>query len=160
MHEPSRETARRRLAENQLKGWRKHMWCIPRVNGTHVARMGSARALRPDPDLLRPVVCFDECPTQLIGEMRQPIPAAPQARRVLRRRDFHYIGKHAGRLNMVEIENVMMSSSAPWTRSARVGAGDMSIMSSGWGLSPSGDSGKPDRAPARYPAIEIDMRET
>ena len=25
----------------------------------------------------RPVVCFDESPTQLIGEVRQPIPAAP-----------------------------------------------------------------------------------
>jgi hypothetical protein len=24
-----------------------------------------------------PVVCFDESPTQLIGEIRQPIPAAP-----------------------------------------------------------------------------------
>jgi hypothetical protein len=29
----------------------------------------------PDPE--RPVVCFDESPTQLIGEVRQPIPAAP-----------------------------------------------------------------------------------
>ena len=30
---------------------------------------------RPDPR--RPVVCFDESPTQLIGEVREPIPAAP-----------------------------------------------------------------------------------
>jgi hypothetical protein len=29
------------------------------------------------PDPQRPVVCFDESPTQLIGEVRQPIPAAP-----------------------------------------------------------------------------------
>ena len=29
----SRETARRRLAENQLKPWRKDMWCIPQVDG-------------------------------------------------------------------------------------------------------------------------------
>ena len=29
------------------------------------------------PDPQRPVVCFDESPTQLIGETRQPIPAAP-----------------------------------------------------------------------------------
>jgi hypothetical protein len=29
----------------------------------------------PDPD--RPVVCFDESPVQLIGEVRQPIPAEP-----------------------------------------------------------------------------------
>jgi hypothetical protein len=29
------------------------------------------------PDPKRPVVCFDESPTQLIGEVRQPIPATP-----------------------------------------------------------------------------------
>src|SRR5215469_10636922 len=35
----SRETVRRRLAENELKPWRKDMWCIPQVDGTYVARM-------------------------------------------------------------------------------------------------------------------------
>jgi len=35
----SRETARRRLAENDLKPWRKDMWCIPKVDGAYVARM-------------------------------------------------------------------------------------------------------------------------
>src|SRR5438132_1076006 len=29
------------------------------------------------PDPKRPVICFDESPTQLIGEVRQPIPAEP-----------------------------------------------------------------------------------
>src|SRR6202165_669682 len=29
----SHETVRRRLAENDLKPWRKDMWCIPRVDG-------------------------------------------------------------------------------------------------------------------------------
>jgi hypothetical protein len=29
------------------------------------------------PDPKRPVVCFDESPIQLIGEVRQPIPASP-----------------------------------------------------------------------------------
>jgi len=29
------------------------------------------------PDPKRPVVCFDESPTQLIGEVRQPIPPQP-----------------------------------------------------------------------------------
>jgi len=138
------------------------------------------------PDPKRPVVCFDESPTQLIGEVRQPIPAKPgqlerydceyrrnstanlfivldvhrpwrkvkvtdrraaedfaqcmreisdvhfpkaekirvvmdnlsthspsalyqtfppaEARRVLRRLEFHYTPKHASWLNMVEIE--------------------------------------------------------
>ena len=30
---------RRRLAENDLKPWRKDMWCIPRVDAEYVARM-------------------------------------------------------------------------------------------------------------------------
>src|SRR3954462_8502059 len=34
----SRETVRRRLAENHLKPWRKHMWCIPQVDAEYVAR--------------------------------------------------------------------------------------------------------------------------
>src|SRR6266480_1100774 len=74
----SHETVRRRLAENGLKPWRKDMWCIPKVDGEYVARMEDVLDLyaeAPDPD--RPVVCFDESPVQLIGEVRQPIPAEP-----------------------------------------------------------------------------------
>ena len=183
----SRETVRRRLAENDLKPWRKDMWCIPQVDGEYVARMEDVLDLYAEPpDPARPVVCFDESPTQLIGEVRQPIPAAPgqferydceyrrngttnlfifldvhrpwrkvkvtdtrtaldfaacmrdltdvhfpgaqrirvvldnlsthsagalykafppgEARRVLRRLEFHYVPKHASWLNMVEIE--------------------------------------------------------
>src|ERR1700716_4408864 len=74
----SRETVRRRLAENDLKPWRKDMWCIPEVDGTYVARMEDVLDLYAEPpDPKRPVVCFDESPVQLIGEVRQPIPAEP-----------------------------------------------------------------------------------
>src|SRR6202008_4431055 len=183
----SHETVRRRLAENGLKPWRKDMWCIPQVDGEYVARMEDVLDLYAGaPDPKRPVVCFDESPTQLIGEVRQPIPAEPgqlerydceykrngtanlfvlldihrpgrkvkvtdrraaedfavcmreltdvhfpeaerirlvldnlsthfpgalyqafppcEARRVLRRLEFHYVPKHASWLNMVEIE--------------------------------------------------------
>jgi transposase len=73
-----RETVRRRLAENDLKPWRKDMWCIPQVDGEYVARMEDVLDLyAEEPDEKRPVVCFDESPTQLIGEVRQPIPAEP-----------------------------------------------------------------------------------
>ena len=71
----SRETVRRRLAENDLKPWRKDMWCIPQVDADYVARMEDVLDLyseAPDPE--RPVVCFDESPIQLIGEVRRPIP--------------------------------------------------------------------------------------
>jgi transposase len=76
--ELSRETVRRRLAENDLKPWRRDMWCIPEVDGTYVARMEDVLDLYAEaPDPKRPVVCFDESPTQLIGEVRQPIPTRP-----------------------------------------------------------------------------------
>jgi transposase len=183
----SRETVRRRLAENELKPWHKDMWCIPKVDAEYVARMEDVLDLYAEArDPKRPVVCFDESPTQLIGEGRQPIPAkpgqrerydceyrrngtanlfvvldvhrpwrkvkvtdrraaedfaecmreisdlyfpkaekirvvmdnlsthspsalyqafpAPEARRLLRRLEFHYTPKHASWLNMVEIE--------------------------------------------------------
>jgi transposase len=35
----SRETVRPCLAENDLRPWRRDMWCIPQVDGTYVARM-------------------------------------------------------------------------------------------------------------------------
>jgi transposase len=183
----SRETVRRRLAENDLKPWRKDMWCIPQVDAEYVARMEDVLDLYAEPpDPKRPVICFDESPIQLIGEVRSPIPAKPgqlercdceyrrngtanlfvfldvhrpwrkvkvttsraavdfavcmrelaevhlpaaerirvvldnlsthsagalyqtfppdEARRVLRRLEFHYVPKHASWLNMVEIE--------------------------------------------------------
>ena len=183
----SRETVRRRLAENDLKPWRKDMWCIPQIDADYVARMEDVLDLYAEaPDPKRPVICFDESPIQLIGEVRQPIPATPgqierydyeyrrngtanlfvfldahrswrkvkvterraaedfaacmrdlvdihypraerirlvldnlsthsagalyqafpadEARRVLRRLEFHYVPKHASWLNMVEIE--------------------------------------------------------
>jgi transposase len=74
----SRETVRRRLAENQLKPWRKDMWCIPKVDAEYVARMEDVLDLYAEtPDPRWPVICFDESPTQLIGEVRAPIPAKP-----------------------------------------------------------------------------------
>ena len=67
----SRETVRRRLNEDDLKPWRRDMWCIPRIDGEYVARMEDVLDLYAEKaDPKRPVVCFDESPTQLIGEVR------------------------------------------------------------------------------------------
>ena len=189
----SGETVRRRLAENDLKPWRRDMWCIPHVDGEYVARMEDVLDLYAEPrDPKRPVVCFDETPIQLIGEVRRPIRAKPgqierydyeyrrngtvnlfvfldvnrswrkvkvterraaedfaacmheladvhypkaerirvvldnlsthsagalyqafpaaEARRLLRRLEFHYVPKHASWLNMVEIEIGVLAS--------------------------------------------------
>ena len=84
----SGETVRRRLAENDLKPWRRDMWCIPHVDGEYVARMEDVLDLyaeAPDPE--RPLLCFDETPVQLIGEVRQPIPPEPGKRE---RYDYEY----------------------------------------------------------------------
>jgi hypothetical protein len=86
--ELSRETVRRRLAENELKPWQQRMWCIPKVDAEYVARMEDVLELYAEPpDAKRPVVCFDETPTQLIGEVRTPLPAEPGKRR---RYDYEY----------------------------------------------------------------------
>src|SRR5215472_9939629 len=61
--------------------WLRKMWCIPQVDGTYVARMEDVLDLYAEAaDPRRPVVCFDESPTQLIGEVREPILAAPGQR--------------------------------------------------------------------------------
>ena len=183
----SRATIARRLAENDLKPWQHKMWCVPKVDSEYVARMEDVLDLYAQPpDPRRPLVCFDESPTQLIGHVREARPAVPgkparidyeyvrkgtanlfvhydvhagwrhvavtdqrtsyqfahqmkelvdrhypqvecirivldnlsthtaaalydtfepgEARRILRRLEFHYVPKHASWLNMVEIE--------------------------------------------------------
>jgi transposase len=74
----SDETVRRRLAEKKIKPWQEKMWCIPNVDAEYVARMEDVLDLyaeKPSPE--EPVVCFDESPTQMIGEVRTPIAPAP-----------------------------------------------------------------------------------
>jgi transposase len=86
--ELSRETVRRRLAESELKPWQQRTWCIPKVDAEYVARMEDVLELYAEPpDAKRPVVCFDETPTQLIGEVRTPLPASPGKPR---RYDYEY----------------------------------------------------------------------
>jgi transposase len=85
----SDETVRRRLAEVDLKPWQKKMWCIPKLDAEYVARMEDVLALYAEPpDAKRPVVCFDETPRQLIGEVRVPVRAAPGKRA---RYDYEYV---------------------------------------------------------------------
>ena len=85
----SSETIRRRLAENELKPWLKKMWCIPKVDAEFVARMEDVLELyAEEPDEVRPVVCFDETPRQLIGESR--VPVAPKPGRPARF-DYEYV---------------------------------------------------------------------
>ena len=104
----SRETVRRRLAENALKPWRQKMWCVPKIDGEYVARMEDVLDLYAEPpDPQHPVVCFDESPVQLIGETRQPLPATPgQIERV----DYEY--RRCGTVNLF----VVLDAHRPWRR--------------------------------------------
>lgn len=104
----SPETVRRRLAENHLKPWRKEMWCIPKVDGEYVARMEDVLDLYAEvPDPLKPVICFDESPTQLIGEVREPIRPKPGQ---LERYDCEY--RRNGTVNLF----VFVNAHQPWRR--------------------------------------------
>ena len=104
----SRETVRRRLAENALKPWREKMWCIPKIDGAYVARMENVLDLYAEPpDPKYPVVCLDESPVQLIGEVREPIAAAPgQIERV----DYEY--RRCGTVNLF----VAVDAHRPWRK--------------------------------------------
>ena len=104
----SRETVRRRLAENALKPWRQKRWCVPRVDGEYVARMEDVLDLYAEPpDPKRPVVCFDESPTQLIGEVRRPLPPRPGQ---VARYDYEY--RRNGTANLF----VALDAHRPWRR--------------------------------------------
>jgi transposase len=104
----SRETVRRRLAENELKPWREKMWCVPKIDGEYVARMEDVLDLYAEPpDPKYPVVCLDESPVQLIGEVRKPIAAAPgQIERV----DYEY--RRCGTVNLF----VAVDAHRPWRK--------------------------------------------
>ena len=104
----SRETVRRRLADNDLKPWRRKMWCIPQVDAGYVARMEDVLDLYAEaPDPQRPVVCFDESPIQLIGEVRRPIPPEPGK---IERYDSEY--RRHGTANLF----VFLDANRPWRK--------------------------------------------
>jgi transposase len=120
--ELSRETVRRRLAENHLKPWRRKMWCIPQVDAEYVARMEDVLDLyAEEPDPQRPLVCFDESPIQLIGEVRQPIPPEPGQ---IERYDCEY--RRNGTANLF----VFLDANRPWRKvkvTERRAAGDFAL---------------------------------
>jgi transposase len=102
----SRETIRRRLHEKEIKPWQKKMWCIPAVDAEFVARMEDVLDLYAEtPSRTMPVVCFDETPTQLIGEKRMPLPPEPGQPE---RYDYEY--RRNGTANLF----VFLDAHRPW----------------------------------------------
>ena len=77
--------------------WQKQQWCIPAVSWDFVYRMEDVLDLYAEPDdPLRPVVCFDERPVQLVDETRVPIAPAPG-----RRERFNYEYRRCGTANLL-----------------------------------------------------------
>jgi hypothetical protein len=72
-----------------LKPWKKQQWVIPpKENADFAARMEQVLDVYKRPyDPLRPVVCMDESPRQLIRETRVPLPGGPG---VAERYDYEY----------------------------------------------------------------------
>jgi transposase len=104
----SRDTVRRRLNDNDLKPWQQKMWCIANIDGEYIARMEDLLDLYAEPhDPKRPVVCFDESPIQLIGEVRVPIMPKPGKRY---RYDSEY--KRNGTANLF----VMVDANRSWRK--------------------------------------------
>src|SRR5882724_4102154 len=100
------ETVRRRLHEKDIKPWQKKMWCVPAIDGEYVARMEDVLDLyAEEPEPARPVVCFDESPTQLIAEKRLPLPASPG-----KRERYDYEDKRNGTANLF----VFLDVHRPW----------------------------------------------
>lgn len=107
----SRHTVGRRLKENDLKPWQQKMWCVPKIDAEYVARMEDVLDLYTHPPATgTAVVCVDESPRQLIGEVRPPTPAAPGR---LARQDYEY--RRNGTANVF----MAVDAHRPW-RAAKV----------------------------------------
>ena len=61
--------------KNELKPWLVQRWCIGKITGDYIWHMEDILSLYEEPyDRLRPVMCFDERPCQLIGDTLAPMP--------------------------------------------------------------------------------------
>lgn len=69
------QRGRRNTEKNQLRPDRQQQWCIGQINARYLAAMEDVLAIYKLPfDPLRPVICLDEMPVQLLGEMVAPLP--------------------------------------------------------------------------------------
>ena len=85
----SHETVRKTLLANELKPWIKKQWCIPTQPDAefvyHMEDVLSVYTLPYDPN--HPQVCMDEINTQLLAEIRAPLPMEPGKPK---REDYEY----------------------------------------------------------------------
>ena len=68
----SRETVRRRLAENALKPWRRDMWCVPKVDAAYVAAMEDVLDLYGEPPDPTRRECQKICARAVLSDIDEP----------------------------------------------------------------------------------------
>jgi transposase len=75
----SHETVRQVLRTNELKPWQKKQWCIPpEANAEFVCAMEEILDVYKRPyEPSHPLVCMDEVNTQLLADVRLPLPVEP-----------------------------------------------------------------------------------
>ena len=86
--------------KNEIKPWLREQWCIPpQASAEFVCAMEGVLEVYHRPyDAKRPLVALDEASKQLVGEVVQPIPAAPgQPERF----DYEYVRNGTANLFMV-----------------------------------------------------------
>ena len=78
-----------KFKKNELKPWKKKGWVIPPLqNGDFVAIIWKKYLRFTNDRMMRPVVCMDESPKQLIGETKTPIAAKPGSEE---KYDYEYV---------------------------------------------------------------------
>jgi len=74
----SHETIRVILEEHDLKPWRQKSWCVPDLDEEFIKRMEDVLEVYERPyDALKPLICLDEKPIQLLADVRPPSGVAP-----------------------------------------------------------------------------------
>ncbi len=66
------------IKKNEIKPWLKQRWCIGSMTSEYIWNMENVLTLYEQPhDPRHPMVCFDERPCQLIGDVLVPVPMKP-----------------------------------------------------------------------------------
>lgn len=74
----SKESIRLILKEHDIKPWQEKMWCIGKLDEEYIRRMEDVLDVyEREYDASRPVVCMDEKPVPLQGDIRATIPCKP-----------------------------------------------------------------------------------
>src|SRR6266571_597654 len=71
-------SCKKNVKKNQLKPWLNKRWCIGKITGDYIWHMEDVLYQYARPyDPLAPLLCYDERPCQLLGDVLVPLPMKP-----------------------------------------------------------------------------------